>query len=84
MVESDEGVEKSKALFEKARNYNWRFRFGDVLRNLYEQCIEKADRKIYGEYYTPDWIAEQMAEEVLDNDWIESAAKAALESLWGR
>ena len=83
LVESDEGIEKSKALFEKARNYNWRFRFGDVLRNLYEQCIEKTDRKIYGEYYTPDWIAEQMAEEVLDNDWIESAAKAALESFGG-
>ena len=83
LVESDEGIEKSKALFEKARNYNWRFRFGDVLRNLYEQCIEKTDRKIYGEYYTPDWIAEQMAEEVLDNDWIESAARAALESFGG-
>ena len=83
LVESDEGIEKSKALFEKARNYNWRFRFGDVLRNLYEQCIEKADRKIYGEYYTPDWIAEQMAEEVLDDDWIESAATAALKSLKG-
>ena len=83
LVESDEGIEKSKALFEKARNYNWRFRFGDVLRNLYEQCIEKTDRKIYGEYYTPDWIAEQMAEEILDDVWIESAATAALKSLDG-
>ena len=53
LVESDEGVEKSNALFKKARGYNWRFRFGDVLRSLYEQCIEKANRKIYGEYYTP-------------------------------
>ena len=83
LVESGEGIEKSRALFEKARNYNWRFRFGDVLRNLYEQCIDRDDRKIYGEYYTPDWIAEQMAEEILDNDWIETAAKAALKSLEG-
>ena len=83
LVESDEGVEKSNALFEKARKYNWRFRFGDVLRSLYEQCIEKANRKIYGEYYTPDWIAEQMAEEILDNEWIETAANAALKSLKG-
>ena len=83
LVENDEGVEKSNALFEKARGYNWRFRFGDVLRSLYEQCIEKANRKIYGEYYTPDWIAEQMAEEILDNEWIETAANAALKSLKG-
>ncbi|MCY4261999.1 MAG: N-6 DNA methylase [Candidatus Dadabacteria bacterium] len=83
LVESDEGVEKSTDLFRKAKEYNWRFRFADVLKNLYEQCIDKKDRKIYGEYYTPDWIAEQMAEEILDNEWIESAAKAALRSLDG-
>ena len=74
---------KSTDLFRKAKKYNWRFRFADVLKNLYEQCIDKKDRKIYGEYYTPDWIAEQMAEEILDNEWIESAAKAALRSLDG-
>lgn len=83
LVENDEGLRKADALFQKARDYNWRFRFGDVLRNLYEQCIDENDRKIYGEYYTPDWVAEQMAEEVLDNDWIEMAAGAALKSIDG-
>lgn len=83
LIENEEGLKKAQALFQKARDYNWRFQFGDVLRNLYEQCIEKNDRKIYGEYYTPDWIAEQMAEEVLDNDWIEAAAEAALKSIDG-
>ena len=84
LVENDEGLKKANALFQKAKDYNWRFRFGDVMRNLYEQCIDKNDRKIYGEYYTPDWVAEQVAEEVLDNDWIETAAGAALKSIDGK
>ena len=83
LVDNKKGIEKSQALFEKARSYNWRFQFGDVLRNLYEQCIEEDNRKIYGEYYTPDWVAEQMAEEILEDEWIETAVNAALEHIGG-
>ena len=83
LVDTEEGIEKSQKLFDKAKYYDWRLPFGDVLRTLYEQCIDKDHRKIYGEYYTPDWVAQQMAEEILDNDWIETATKAALESLEG-
>ena len=67
---------------ERVRNlvdgYDWRRRRGDVLRELYHQYVSEQDRKVFGEFYTPDWLAAHMVEEVLDDDWIESAAAAAL------
>lgn len=32
----------------------------DVLKGLYESLIDPAQRHVLGEYYTPDWLAEQM------------------------
>ena len=57
-------------LIEKVNKYDWRQRSGDLLRELYMDMVEKKHRKIYGEYYTPDWLAEKMCEEVLDKEWI--------------
>ena len=50
--------------------YNWKPQTGDVLRTLYIGLVPKEHRHIYGEYYTPDWLAEKMCREVIDDDWI--------------
>lgn len=53
------------------RRYNWRQQTGDVLRALYMGLVDKADRHIYGEYYTPDWLAEWLCGEVIDDAYID-------------
>lgn len=59
--------------------YDWRRRRGDVLRDLYHRYVSDRDRKVFGEFYTPDWLASFMVQEVLDEEWIERATEAALE-----
>lgn len=59
--------------------YDWRKRRGDVLRDLYHQYVSEQDRKVFGEFYTPDWLAALMVEEVLDDNWIAEAVAAAQE-----
>ena len=50
--------------------YDWKVRPGDLLRPLFNSLCDQKHRKIYGEYYTPDWIAEGMVSETLDEEWI--------------
>ena len=62
-------------------SYEWRKRQGDVLRPLYEAFVEPRDRKVFGEFYTPDWLAELIVSEVLDDAWCARAASQALQSI---
>ncbi len=39
----------------------------DILKALYESLIDPETRHKLGEYYTPDWLAARMVEEVVDN-----------------
>lgn len=59
--------------------YDWRRQREDVLRTFYEQFIDAKDRKVFGEFYTPDWLAEMVVETVLDDDWCRYAADQALQ-----
>ena len=59
------------AVLETIQQYNWRQGTGDVLRALYMGLVDSRHRKIYGEFYTPDWLAEMLCREVLDDKWIE-------------
>ena len=58
------------AINEKIKQYNWKQRPGDILRKLYMDLIDYRHRKIYGEYYTPDWLAEKLCREVIDDKFI--------------
>lgn len=61
-------------------DYEWRHRSGDILRTLYEHTIDKTYRKLFGEYYTPDWLAGFMVEKVCDDEWLERSVQRALEA----
>lgn len=50
--------------------YDWEAIEGDVMRALYIDLVPKKQRKLYGEYYTPDWLAEKICDEVLDVGYI--------------
>ena len=67
-------------LSQKVQSFNWKARRVDVLRNLYENLIEKNDRKLFGEYYTPDWLSGLIVEEVLDEKWLKESIKAVHEA----
>lgn len=61
--------------------YDWRRRQTDVLRILYQNTISREMRKVYGEYYTPDWLAQMLTERVLDDPWCEETVSLALFAL---
>ena len=65
-VNMDE-MDRLKAIIDR---YNWRQHTGDILRSLYHHFIPEQHRKIYGEYYTPDWLAELMCQKVIDEGFI--------------
>lgn len=77
---STEGAKWTDMLFETVYDYDWRGRGRDVLRDVYESVIKREHRKAFGEYYTPDWLAQVVVAEVLDDEWCELAVSAALES----
>ena len=41
----------------------------DVLKELYQQLVDPAERHDLGEFYTPDWLAEMMVKEVLKDPY---------------
>ena len=40
----------------------------DVLKELYQELVDPDVRKLLGEFYTPDWLAESMIIEVFKKD----------------
>ena len=79
VLDFERGRKWARQVWERVDGYDWRQRRGDVLRELYHRYVSEADRKVFGEFYTPDWLAAFMVREVLDDEWIEDAAIAALE-----
>lgn len=71
------GEQWARNLFEIVDRYDWGSREADVLRNVYMAIVPKEDRKLYGEYYTPDWLAHLIVEETLDDEWLERSILAA-------
>ena len=78
IVDSTEGGRWAQEILEKVHSYEWRRRSGDVLRSVYEAFIDDKDRKIFGEYYTPDWLAALLVDEVCDEEWCNQAASEGL------
>ena len=58
--------------------YDWKGSAQDHLRDAYHSLIERTQRKEFGEYYTPDWLAERVVQETLDEAWLDSAVVEAL------
>lgn len=65
------------SVWEIVDRHDWRRRRNDVMRALYMEFVPQADRKVFGEYYTPDWLASIMVEEALDDVWLEQAVEKA-------
>ena len=74
------GVEWTNRVFVTADSYDWRRRARDVMRTLYQELIPAEQRKAFGEYYTPDWLAGMLAERIIDESWIEKTVANHLSS----
>ena len=75
------GTDWFRSLNETVVAYDWRLRHTDILRTLYENTIPKHLRKVFGEYYTPDWLAQLIVEQTLDDQWCNDAIQTALDSM---
>lgn len=78
VVETTKGKQWGDRFAREIQGYEWRRRPGDVLRPLYEQFVDERDRKAFGEFYTPDWLAELLVYDICDEDWCTSAIEKAL------
>lgn len=65
VLEVDGGEEFVRALARRLSRFDWSNVDQDVLKVLYESVIGPDTRKRLGEYYTPDWLAEAMVDEVI-------------------
>lgn len=69
--DSEDGRDLVKSLSRELQQFDWSEINHDVLKNLYEAVIDKETRKGLGEYYTPDWLAERVIDELAIN-WTDS------------
>ena len=79
VVDFNRGKAWAGRVWNRVDGYDWRRRRGDVLRDLYHRYVHAQDRKVFGEFYTPDWLAALMVGEVLDDNWLEEATAAVLD-----
>ncbi|HKR52598.1 MAG TPA: N-6 DNA methylase, partial [Pseudonocardiaceae bacterium] len=57
---SPHGGDFVRTLARRLSRFDWTNVEHDVLKVLYESVIGSETRKQLGEYYTPDWLAEQV------------------------
>ncbi|MGY3342028.1 MULTISPECIES: N-6 DNA methylase [unclassified Bradyrhizobium] len=65
VLEVDGGPSFIRTLARRLARFDWSSVDQDVLKVLYESVIGTETRKRLGEYYTPDWLAERIVDEVL-------------------
>ena len=55
------------AVFQRLEGFDWKRLDEDLLKMLYQELVDPADRSGLGEYYTPDWLAELILEDISYN-----------------
>ena len=66
----NDGSDEIKSLAADIESYDWNHETRDIMRSLYMGFIPKKHRKSYGEYYTPDWLAEKLAMTAIDEKYV--------------
>ena len=59
------GRRLARELINQLGNYDLRGLPEDVLKGLYQELVDPAERHELGEFYTPDWLAERMTRKML-------------------
>lgn len=66
-AEVEGGAEFIRSLVQELSQFDWASVSHDVLKVLYESIIEPEVRKNLGEYYTPDWLAQRVIAETVND-----------------
>jgi SAM-dependent methyltransferase len=66
-VDHEWGTGFVRGLARRISRFDWHSVEHDVLKTLYESVIDDATRHRLGEYYTPDWLADHVVSEVVDD-----------------
>ena len=77
ITDSHSGIEWANSLRLTIEQHGWKRREHDVMQSLYMDFVSAADRKVFGEYYTPDWLAALIVREALDDAWRANAIEQA-------
>ena len=77
ITDSHPGREWAGELHQTVEEHDWRRRRNDVMQSLYMDFVSARDRKVFGEYYTPDWLAALIVDEALDEAWRSRAIEQA-------
>ena len=64
------GDDEVRMLGDIIGGYNWSQHTGDILRAVYRHFVPSEHRRLYGEYYTPDWLAEIVCARVIDDGFV--------------
>ncbi len=75
--DSHPGREWASGLHRTVEEHDWKRRRHDVMQSLYMDFVSPRDRKVFGEYYTPDWLAALIVQEALDEAWCSRAIEHA-------
>ncbi len=66
-AEAAGGEQFVRSLGRRIARFDWAKVDHDVLKTLYESVIDEQTRHRLGEYYTPDWLAQHIVEETVDD-----------------
>ncbi len=77
ITDSHTGNEWANGLHLTIDRHDWKRRQNDVMQSLYMDFVSATDRKVFGEYYTPDWLAALIVGEALDDAWRSNAVEQA-------
>ena len=77
ITDSHPGQEWASELHRTVEEHDWKRRRHDVMQSLYMDFVSPRDRKVFGEYYTPDWLAALIVQEALDEAWRSRAIEQA-------
>ncbi len=67
IIEIPGGEQFVKCLARRLSRFAWEHVEHDVMKVLYESIIGPETRKLLGEYYTPDWLAEEIVTKCVNN-----------------
>ncbi len=83
LLDYPEGLKLLLKLADTVSRYDWSTADRDLLKGLYHDLIDREDRKEFGEYYTPDWLAERLIGRVLlsDPSHLDTAIRSATSAL---
>lgn len=67
VLDTADGGDLVSDIARRVGSFKWADVDHDVLKALYQSVIAAEVRKRLGEYYTPDWLARRMVDEVIDD-----------------